>query len=81
MQGRALHYTRGVLALRLGREDEAARWFESGLTWAERERCPLDAASCHDGLAQLATRRGDAETADHHSQQALALRNSHAPGS
>jgi tetratricopeptide (TPR) repeat protein len=81
LQGRALHYGRGVLALRLGREGEAARWFESGLTWAERERCPLDAAACHEGLAQLATRRGDAETADRHSQEAMALRKNRAPRS
>ena len=78
LQGRALHYTRGALALRLGREGEAARWFESGLAWAQRERCPLDAAACHEGLAQLATRRGDVEAADRHSRDATELRMRHA---
>jgi hypothetical protein len=79
LQGRALHYTRGVLALRLGREDDAAGHFGSGVAWAERQRCPLDAAACHDGLAQLATRRGDAEAADRESEQAAQLRTTHAP--
>jgi len=81
LQGRALHYTRGALALRLRRDDEAATHFESGIAWAERERCPLDAAACHEGLAQISTRRGDTEDADRHSQQALALRKRHAPRS
>ena len=79
LQGRALHYTRGVLALRLARDDDAAAHFEKGVAWAERERCPLDAAACHEGLAQISTRRGDAEDADRHSQQATMLRKSHAP--
>ena len=79
LQGRALHYTRGALALRLGREVEATQDFEAGLAWAEREGCPLEAASCHDGLAQIATRRGDAESADRHSRDAADLRTRHAP--
>lgn len=80
LQGRALHYTRGALALRLRREDEAGQQFEAGIAWAQRERCPLAAIACHDGLAQLAARRGDATTADQHSQQGVALRKHHAPG-
>lgn len=79
LQGRAVHYTRGALALRLGHDDEAAMHFEAGVAWAQRERCPLDEAACHEGLAQLAARRGDTETADRHSQQATMLRKSHAP--
>jgi tetratricopeptide (TPR) repeat protein len=79
LQGRALHYTRGALALRLGREDAAATHFESGVVWAERERCPLDAAACHEGLAQVAARRGDAEAADRESALARELRTAHVP--
>lgn len=81
LQGRALHYTRGVLGLRLARENEAETHFTTGVAWAERENCPLDAARCHDGLAQLAARRGDTTEADRHSQQAAALREAHAPRS
>lgn len=79
LQGRALHYTRGALVLRLGRDDEAATHFESGIAWAERERCPLDEAACHEGLAQVATRRGDADAADRHSRSAVELRERHTP--
>ncbi len=79
LQGRALHYSHGALALRLGRDEQAAAHFESGVAWAERERCPLDAASCHEGLAQVVTRRGDADAADRHSRAALELREKHTP--
>ncbi len=79
LQGRALHYTRGALALRLGRDDDAARAFEAGVAWAQREKCPLDAAACHEGLAQIAARRGDARGADRHSREASDLRTRHAP--
>ncbi len=73
LQGRALHYARGVLALRLGREGEAARWFESGLTWAARERCPLDGARCLEGLAAVAHRAGDIEAARSHLDRARSI--------
>ncbi len=76
LQGRAIHYTRGALALRLAREDEARAYFTAGVAWAERERCPLDAARCHEGLALLATKRGNTTDADHHNQQSAALRGS-----
>jgi tetratricopeptide (TPR) repeat protein len=79
LQGRALHYTRGALAFRLGREENAMRHFEAGLAWAGREGCPLEAASCHDGLARIATRRGDVEPADLHIRDAAGLRERHAP--
>ena len=79
LQGRALHYTRGALALRLGRDDDAVRSFESGAAWARREGCPLDAAACHDGLAQVAARRTDALRADRHGREATSLRDIHSP--
>lgn len=79
LQGRALHYSHGALALRLGRDDEAAARFAEGVAWAERERCPLDAAACHEGLAQVAARRGDAEAADRESGLAVRLRERHTP--
>jgi tetratricopeptide (TPR) repeat protein len=79
LQGRALHYSRGALALRLGRDDEAAGHFAEGVAWADRERCPLDAAACHEGLAQVAARRGDAEAADRESGLARELRAAHLP--
>jgi hypothetical protein len=50
---------RGQLALRLGLVDEAAEWFGLGLEWCERERCPVEAGRCLQGLAEVAERRGD----------------------
>jgi hypothetical protein len=79
LQGRALHFTRGSLMLRLGRDEDAAKSFEAGIVWAERERCPLEAAACHESLAQVATRRGDTVEADRHSAKALSLRAAHMP--
>ena len=59
LQGRCTGYTRGALALRLGRVDEAQSRFNEGLTLAERERCPIDAARCLEGMARIADRRGE----------------------
>ncbi len=56
---RQLDRIRGALALRLGREGEAAAHFQAGLDWCERERCPIEAGRCLQGLAETARRAGD----------------------
>jgi len=54
-----LDHLRGDLALKLEKPDEAARWYETGLAWATRERVPVEAGRCLQGLAALAELRGD----------------------
>jgi DNA-binding CsgD family transcriptional regulator/tetratricopeptide (TPR) repeat protein len=49
---------RGALALRLELIDEAEQHYDTGLAWAERERCPVEAGRCLLGLAGIATLRG-----------------------
>ncbi len=61
-----LAHSRGLLALRRDRVDEAERHFQSGLATAERERCPIELGRCHQGLAEVAERRGDLEAAREH---------------
>jgi hypothetical protein len=58
-----LDHMRGRLALRLGRIDEAEQHFRTGLEWCERERCPVEAGRCLQGLAEVAERRGDLDAA------------------
>ena len=50
---------RGGLALRLDLVDEAEQHFRTGLEWCERERCPVEAGRCLEGLAEVAERRGE----------------------
>jgi tetratricopeptide (TPR) repeat protein len=42
-----------------GRVDDAERRYREALAWSERERCPVEAGLCHQGLAEIAERRGD----------------------
>lgn len=71
---RQLDRVRGALALRLGREDEAESHFRQGLAWCGRERCPIEAGRCLQGLAEVAARRGNHETAlDFLNQAALSF--------
>ena len=57
--GRGFDYVRGLLALRLGRVEDAEQHFEDGLEWCERERCPVEAGRNLQGLAEVAERRGE----------------------
>jgi DNA-binding CsgD family transcriptional regulator len=61
--GRGSDHLRGALALRLGRIDEAERWYLTGLEWADRERCPVEQGRCLQGLAEVTVRRGQAAEA------------------
>ena len=54
---------RGVMALSLGLLEEAEQWMARGLEWCERERCPVEAGRCLQGLAEVAERRGEREQA------------------
>ena len=54
------------VALRLDELEEAGNWYRDALEWAERERCPVEAGRCHQGLAELAERHGDHALASQH---------------
>ncbi len=77
LQGRGDGDTRGAIALRLELVDLAQERFATGLAWAERERCPLDAARCLLGLARVAVRRGETAGADGYLERASALCEEH----
>ncbi|MEZ4552288.1 MAG: protein kinase [Dehalococcoidia bacterium] len=63
---RSLDLVRGFLAIRLNRVDEAHAHFRTGLEWCERAGCPVEAGRCHQGLAEVAERRGDHALAMQH---------------
>jgi hypothetical protein len=62
----SLDRSRGLLALRLDLADDAEMYFERALEWCESEKCPVEAGRCHQGLADVAERRGDLESAREH---------------
>ena len=62
----SIDYLRGFLALLLEREDEAEQHFRTGVEFCERERCPVEAGRCHQGLAEVAERRGDLDAVREH---------------
>jgi class 3 adenylate cyclase len=69
--------TRGQLALRLGLVEEARQHYRTGLGWAEREGAPVIAGQSHQGLAEVAIRRGETAEAMHHLDQAADLFQQH----
>ena len=48
-----------VVYLLRGFVDDAERSLQTGLDWAEEERCPVEAGRCLQGLAEVAERRGN----------------------
>jgi tetratricopeptide (TPR) repeat protein len=66
---------RGALGLRFGDLDAAEQHFRTGLEWASRPdvRFVVDQGRCLQGLAEVAERRGDLETARTHLDAAGAL--------
>jgi tetratricopeptide (TPR) repeat protein len=61
-------HLRGAIALRLERADAAEQHFRTGFEWASRPdvRFWLDEGRCHQGLAEVAERRGDHALAMQH---------------
>jgi len=57
--------------------DDAERLYEDGLTWCESEQCGVEAGRCHQGLAVVAGRRGDTESATQHLDAAGELFSQH----
>ncbi len=56
---RSSQRTRAALKLHLGRLEEAEEGFRRALAWCERERCPVEAGRCLQGLAEIAAQRDD----------------------
>ena len=71
--GRGFGALNGSLALRLDLVDEAEAHYHSGIEWGERERCPVEAGRCLQGLADVADRRGDHALASQHHDAAAEL--------
>ena len=61
--GQGMDKVRGQFAFRLDLIDEAERHFTAGLEWCQRERCPVEAGRCHQGLSEVAERRAEHEQA------------------
>ncbi len=62
-----------VVYLLRGLVDDAERLLRAGLEWCERERCPIEAGRCLQGLAGVAERRGQRRLALQHLERAAAL--------
>ncbi len=70
--GWGLDAIRGDLARSLGLPAEARHWYEVGIAWATRERCPILVGRCDEGLGLLAMDGGDAAGAREHFDRAIA---------
>jgi class 3 adenylate cyclase len=69
----SIDHVRGNLALRFGEIDQAERWYRTGLAWSEREGAVIETGRCLQGLAELASRRGDGAEAVRHLDRAIAV--------
>ena len=58
--------TRATWAVALEEFEEAERLVRAGLEWTQRERCPVEEGRCHQLLADLLERRGEAREAAIH---------------
>ena len=56
----------GVLALRLGRSDEALRRLTDAKAWCAEQRLPVPLGRCHQALAEIEERRDNLEAAREH---------------
>ena len=77
---RGLDRIRGGLALRLDLADAAEQHFHAGLSWAERERCPVEQGRCLQGLAEVAMRRRERGEAIRELERAAELFERHGAG-
>jgi class 3 adenylate cyclase len=57
--GRSSQRVASATYLYVGRLQEAETGFRDALAWCERERCPIEAGRCEQGLAEVADRRGN----------------------
>ena len=67
----------GEILLIRGRIDDAEQQFTRGLEACERERCPVEAGRCLQGLAEVAERRGNTSEALQLLDRAAALFQEH----
>ncbi|MCH7617976.1 MAG: protein kinase, partial [Chloroflexi bacterium] len=58
MAARCVGQSAGAIFLFRDSINEAEQQFRAGLEWCERERCPVEAGRCLQGLAEVAERRG-----------------------
>ena len=64
---------RGGLALALGRLEEAEAELSRALEWTSGQRLWVEAGRSHQGLAEIAERRGEKDVATHHLDEAIRL--------
>jgi tetratricopeptide (TPR) repeat protein len=64
---------RAMVLLWRGHLDDAEEGLRAALAWCERERCPVEAGRCLQGLAEVAERRGQHAEARRLLDQAAAL--------
>jgi class 3 adenylate cyclase len=67
----------GDILLNRGSVDEAAEAYRQSLEWCERERLPIEAGRCLQGLAEVSERRGDVAEALQLLDRAAALFQQH----
>jgi len=60
-----------------GQVDQAEEGLRAAFAWCERERCPVEAGRCLQGLAEVAERRGQHAEAVGHLDRAVALFQQH----
>jgi hypothetical protein len=71
---------RAMILLWCGHLDGAEQGLRAALAWCERERCPLEAGRCLQGLAEVAERRGQPAEAVRLLDRAGALFRQHGTG-
>jgi hypothetical protein len=81
VHSRSLDRLRGDLAVRFGDLEAAAKWYERGRLWANRERTPVLEGRCTQGLADLAEAQRDHTQAMQHLDAAGELFARHGPSS
>ena len=69
--------TRATWAIALEEFEEAERLARAGLEWTQRERCPVEEGRCHQLLADILERRGEAREAAVHLDAAGDLFSAH----
>jgi tetratricopeptide (TPR) repeat protein len=71
--GECVARQRAMVLLWRGHLDDAEQGLRAALAWCERERCPVEAGRCLQGLAEVAERRGQHAEARRLLEQASAV--------